>query len=649
MSNGLPNPPQTVFFRACRGVFQGGGCRAAAHVGAYEAAIASGVNFSEVAGTSAGAIIASLIGATASPEYLNEHCANLDFRQFLTKPDRVIKTGILGRLLSLVPYSLARASFLLSVLARGSHHSSSSIEDWIEQRLKELLPDVAGPVLFRDLVIPTWVVATDFMGGRPKVWSTYDTPDDRVAFAVRCSSSIPLFFEPVVSGNNLLVDGGMLSNLPAFVFSSNDSSSKLGGRVLAFRLIEQEAQGARPLLKLFPYAKRLLNTAIGGATELQVSVQSNVNIVSIDTGTVKATDFDISAEQVEQLLTSGRTATYDFIRNEGSHVRDDQPSDTTSFDEDSFYDQFTREALIPGKGVIVAGQSTLWFWRLFPSFLKWRAYGAKLDVIVGPPTGDDDGIRRELQRRSYLTGIGARISEVQSLPVSGFLLSRTDEHRESVFLLNPSQTDYAPYGSAYIGTVHRQVIEASRSLLESIMVGEADGTDVQITLAEVNEAQIVERLKIGVGQYNPDHVQIALETVQVSDAHLIVRYVRSYKFHQIRHLADLYAASGIPFFVPAVVQGNGLEVSRVTPPIVEIWGDRPITLEGNTRFLFAYKNGIHELRCIVVRGVNDAPLPGTPVPISHVLLSSRRMKPEERSEGFNYDNFRSIEGAARPL
>ena len=32
------NFPTTVFFEACRGVFEGGGCRAAAHIGAYDAA-----------------------------------------------------------------------------------------------------------------------------------------------------------------------------------------------------------------------------------------------------------------------------------------------------------------------------------------------------------------------------------------------------------------------------------------------------------------------------------------------------------------------------------------------------------------------------------------------------------------------------------
>jgi predicted acylesterase/phospholipase RssA len=56
---------QTRFFRTCVGVFQGGGCRGAALAGAYQEAVARGVTFAEVAGTSAGSIVAALIGAGA--------------------------------------------------------------------------------------------------------------------------------------------------------------------------------------------------------------------------------------------------------------------------------------------------------------------------------------------------------------------------------------------------------------------------------------------------------------------------------------------------------------------------------------------------------------------------------------------------------
>ena len=86
----------TSFFRSSAGVFQGGGCRAAAFVGAYEEAIRRGVSFTEVAGTSAGSIMAALIGAGASPNDTKVAVGQLDFLSFLRATTRQTKRGIFG-------------------------------------------------------------------------------------------------------------------------------------------------------------------------------------------------------------------------------------------------------------------------------------------------------------------------------------------------------------------------------------------------------------------------------------------------------------------------------------------------------------------------------------------------------------------------
>ena len=179
----------TKFFQACRGVFEGGGCRGAGHVGAYEAAIKCGVNFSEVAGTSAGSIIAALVGAGANPEFLLENCAYLKFSELLAEPKQRISTFWLGRLTS--HFFTGKKRLFGKILLKGSAYSSENLEDWLDDLLAKLIPQVSRPVKFKDLILPTWVVATDLAGKRPKIWSTKDTPDAKVAMAVRCSCSIP--------------------------------------------------------------------------------------------------------------------------------------------------------------------------------------------------------------------------------------------------------------------------------------------------------------------------------------------------------------------------------------------------------------------------------------------------------------------------
>jgi len=129
---------KTSFFKSCLGVFQGGGCRAAAFVGAFEEAVASGVSFAEVAGTSAGSIVASLIGAGASPKDLRDAIAKIDFRSFVAPPDRIASRGIEGRILQMRYPRIADLGF-----DQGFH--SLQIKKWLDDQLAPALTTREAP------------------------------------------------------------------------------------------------------------------------------------------------------------------------------------------------------------------------------------------------------------------------------------------------------------------------------------------------------------------------------------------------------------------------------------------------------------------------------------------------------------------------
>lgn len=67
------------------GVFEGGGVRGIAHVGAICALNERGYSFERVAGTSAGAIIAALLAAGYSCTELKDIISTLDYYQFTKK------------------------------------------------------------------------------------------------------------------------------------------------------------------------------------------------------------------------------------------------------------------------------------------------------------------------------------------------------------------------------------------------------------------------------------------------------------------------------------------------------------------------------------------------------------------------------------
>ncbi len=152
----LPKEPSSIyrtqFYSDCLGVFQGGGCRAAAYAGAYEAAHQLGVRFSEVAGTSAGAIVASLIAAGAEPPHLLKTLRTLVFSDFLQTP----KVPFFPKYPARWPLRVAsffgssNADLLASALS-GGLHSSGKIGAWVEAQLQILLGQRSATVQFTDL------------------------------------------------------------------------------------------------------------------------------------------------------------------------------------------------------------------------------------------------------------------------------------------------------------------------------------------------------------------------------------------------------------------------------------------------------------------------------------------------------------------
>ena len=646
MRAGLNNDSyaQTRFFQACRGVFEGGGTRGAAHVGAYEAAIQCGVHFSEVAGTSAGSIVAALVGAGAAPGYLLKTVAQLRFSELLSEPERRIDTPLKARLAGL--FLRGRKYRLLGKVARnGAAYSSRQLQVQVDNWLAELLPEAERPIKFKHLPLPTWIVATDLSGRRAKVWSSKDTPDESVAFAVRCSCSIPLFFEPVEAGTDLYVDGGMLSNLPAFVYAEERQDPRaLGGRILGFRL-EGEADHS-PQRNIQWMFKRLIDTAISGSTKIQGALIDNVSTVVIPTGDISSTNFDISKDEVDSLLTSGRSAVSNFIKNEHVALDDALVGDVARYSEDELFDDLAREMCTPGKRMLVSCDDTKWYWSLFPSILHWVFEGASVDVLIQRGSYD----KRELHRQELMRRLGVQITVVDTLPFKVYILNRADDRHDAAFISHISHTQFSPSGATYIGATHRPVIQGMTHLLEQL-IDTKPAAPVSLELRPGDTSVLIDLLKRGVNQYANTDVTLSLEQVKLSQSikrvRLIVRRIRSYKFRQTEAFIKLHDKFHVPFGAPTDIFANGHYVSTITPPVLEEWGDDLVAIEGNTRIFTLNNAGADHVTAIVVRGVTH-PLPGKPLDPGRALISTYEVPHDERIEGFNYASFRSIEGAARP-
>ena len=203
-------------------VFQGGGVKGIALVGAYSVLEAEGYEVQNVAGASAGAIVASLIAAGYDAAELKDILVQTPFTDFL---DPTWETR------------LKPGGLLLSILEEWGMYRGEFARQWLETLLSK-----KGTTTFGDLrdpweTDPRWtyrlqVVVSDVTHHRMLLLPRdaadigYADPDRLpIADAVRMSMSIPLFFEPVIhkgdGGDVVLVDGGMLSNFPVWIFDSD--------------------------------------------------------------------------------------------------------------------------------------------------------------------------------------------------------------------------------------------------------------------------------------------------------------------------------------------------------------------------------------------------------------------------------------------
>ncbi|MGE0881141.1 MAG: patatin-like phospholipase family protein [Acidimicrobiia bacterium] len=183
-------------------VFEGGGAKGIAYAGALQACEEAGVKFSSVAGSSAGAITATLVACGYSAREIAE-----------MMPDALAAIAGVGR------------SF--AMFGRPSLLNSRRLHDWLAEAIaQKVAPNATFRQVFDKTGIALYVVTLDLATRQPVVFSPTLTPDAPVAAAVVASSSIPVAFPParMASGANVhrLVDGGTWANYPSFVFHDLD-------------------------------------------------------------------------------------------------------------------------------------------------------------------------------------------------------------------------------------------------------------------------------------------------------------------------------------------------------------------------------------------------------------------------------------------
>ena len=246
-----------------------------------------------------------------------------------------------------------------------------------------------------------------------------------------------------------------------------------------------------------------------------------------------------------------------------------------------------------------------------------------------------------------MEGMGVELVVTPSLPFHGLLFDSVTSSGAGALTFPGDRSDYEPAGRFYSGRIDQAAVAALNEMLR-LPNPPAANSQHNPRLQPADQGALLERLQENVQFYREPGVRLAIEEVEIAKVFLISRYVRAFRYKQIQSLLAHYRAQGLELFAPAQVPLYGGGFSFVTPPVVEETNSRIVALEGNTRLLFCLNNGISKIKAVVVRGVK-AELPGKPVPLKQVRITTIKHPPGERMIGFNRGLFRDIERAVRPL
>jgi len=357
-------------------VFRGGGVKglglAGALLGFYEHRDKPIKEWVNVAGASAGAIIASYLACGHDAPDMVELLKDTKFGQFQDFP---FGGEILGGGLNLIGrrHGLAHGTVFRNWLSKElKQQTFAATKSGDRYRLKLIAVDVTNRAL---LVLPDDLPRYR----RPGESAPIDPDAFEIADAARMSMSIPYFFEPIelvrdrvrithqgnggyavddvvdrldvqqtnerlreqsrqevafaeIKDESLLmssiIDGGTLSNFPVWLFDVDpnvagdpDQPDVKGPQRMTFGFTLTGGRGVgagfneavKHLPWLFRFGFDIFHTAQEAWDARFVSHSTRVRTVTVDAGTVGTTDFNLSVQLQEMLVENGRQAAIEFL------------------------------------------------------------------------------------------------------------------------------------------------------------------------------------------------------------------------------------------------------------------------------------------------------------------------------------------------
>jgi predicted acylesterase/phospholipase RssA len=176
-------------------------------------------------------------------------------------------------------------------------------------RQKGFLPDATFEDIQKSCPVHFRCFATELQTSKLRQFGTLITPKVSVKFAVRASMALPFFYTPVteIATGALLVDGGVLNNLPLVFLNANEMKDtwcvfftcepfKTPAPVTSFIQMFKMIFDSTLIMKSLPYIEKFKD-----------------HVIKIPTNMMKSMDFDSSVEFRRELIVNAYGITKQFL------------------------------------------------------------------------------------------------------------------------------------------------------------------------------------------------------------------------------------------------------------------------------------------------------------------------------------------------
>ena len=187
-------------------VLGGGGARGAAHIGVLEVLRENRIPVDCVAGTSMGGLVTGAFAAGLSPDEMLTAMGEADWRAMFNDnpPVEDLNPRVKYQSRRFIPGTE------MGVTKEGAQALPAVVQGQkVKLFINRLVRSQYGEPLIEKMPIPVSIIATDLVTGDKVVFR-----EGSMTHAMRSTMSVPGLMAPVKDGDRLLVDGGLVDNVP---------------------------------------------------------------------------------------------------------------------------------------------------------------------------------------------------------------------------------------------------------------------------------------------------------------------------------------------------------------------------------------------------------------------------------------------------